>query len=226
MIARTYTISTHDGRIRDTQASPLRVQREQFRWMLNDQFILRFHVKAMSGSTWAYDAQAATDVFTIGIKLSSARQEAAYLASASGIAWNQVADWSEADPTSGKLCCKIDLATTELRAQFQTGTPQVAVIVEIRKLDALGNETTLAQEEAYILQDICKGTEGAPAPASPTHLTAAEVFALFVPRTEDAARWRWQDGCWQAYCADDDSWRPVLVKLINGVPTLVLGDAV
>jgi hypothetical protein len=221
---RKYKLDVTNARIRD--AKRVIVPREGFRWVLGDKFVLAFEAEQSDGTSWSAWNFAAGDLFFIGIKLATDRAAVTYLASADTDEWNDVADWDLADPTGGKICCLLDLNTAELQALFATGDTYKAVVVEVKMVDAAGHETTLAQADAHIFQDICKGSEGDPQPGSPSYYTTGAADAIFAPREEDAARWRFRDGCWQAYCADDDTWRPIVLKLVAGVPALVPGDAV
>ncbi len=124
-----------------------------------------------------------------------------------------------------KLTFTIDLTSNALAEKLTGAAEKCQTVLEVEYTDGDGKDT-IAYFRVDILNDYIKGTEGVPAPSAPTYYTAGIVDSLFVPRAEDAARWRFRNGCWEGYCADDDTWRPIVIKLVDGVPALVPGDAV
>ncbi len=166
-----YMLDLTYRRLRDANYGILR--REDFRWVVGDSIVLRFQAVEFADGAWADATLPSGATFELGIKLPTNMSATTYLAYAGSTAWNDVADWAYVDVSKGKICCRLDLNTQELRDLFQTSDEYKTVRAEI-VMTVGGRQSTLAQWDVDVLHDVLQGGEGTPAPATPEFWSAIE----------------------------------------------------
>lgn len=102
-----------------------------------------------------------------GVKHSKEPGAAGFLASSEDIT----------DAGAGVLSMTIALTSPDLAGRFLGNARSMLALFELEVV-TVDERETVAQFLIEIVQDVIKGTEGAPAPADPTYYTAAQVNAL------------------------------------------------
>lgn len=135
-----------------------------------------------NGQNWQAFPFSAGTAFRFGLKSPSAVTGADFLAYADGTAWNNTADWADALPSSGRLCVLVNTATAALATFLNSaGTDAVKAIAEIEANEPGGEPFTVARFWVNCYNDVIRGTEGTPAPSSPTYATLAQLNAVICP---------------------------------------------
>jgi len=101
----------------------------------------------------------------------------------------------------------------------------LSVRIDIEWTSGDGLQRVTWQFDAVIRRQVYNG-EALAIPGTPPTYPAAVIHQLFVPRAEDAARWRFRNGGWECYFLEEDGWRPLVGKLVDGAPAFVPGDLV
>lgn len=89
-------------------------------------------------------------------------------------AWNQPGDWDETDPATGKCSCRVNFNGSELLTEVGS-LDELMMVWDIDVIDPTGGITTLWRLRFALLNDVHRGNEGDPAPASPTYPTMGEL---------------------------------------------------
>jgi hypothetical protein len=118
----------------------------------------------------------------------------------------------------------LDLTDPSIATKMATANT-LSARVDVEWTSADGTKRLTWQFDVTIRRQVYNGEANAGSGTPPTYPSSV-IHQLFVPREEDAARWRFRDGCWEAYFAEDDAWRPIVGKLVDGVPSFVPGDPV
>jgi hypothetical protein len=90
--------------------------------------------------------------------------------------FNDSADWDDVDPDQGKICYRFDSFTNELTAYLSGATTAGKMgRAEIEVTTPGERPFAIAQFDVALYPDVIRGSEGTPAPSSPSYPTASEV---------------------------------------------------
>lgn len=112
---------------------------------------------------------------------------------------------------------------TDEQTNFAGVSANVDWTLEITGTTSAGKKVTLGRG-AVTIQVTWHNESGAPDPADPVFLNAAQIGALFVPLHADLAQWKWDGTKWLTFNEDDGNWYPIIVRNVGGAPALALGD--
>lgn len=132
-------------------------------------------------------------------------------------------DWDTANRSNGEIPCRVDLNKTELLALLTNAVASIDVIFDLEEIDADGNITTLVQFTATVKNQVSRGNEGSPTPATPTQYTVAQADAKFALQSPSNANYRVINGKTRQYlCPETGLYHTAKVVTINGIKVLAV----
>jgi len=183
------------------------------------QIILRFHLLTSASASFTPPADA-TWLFGVNNTFSG---DPPHLVIADTSDFNHAEDWELLSPTSGKVCCRVDLTDPQFTEAASSLTSMATWYANLWMSPAGQKPVLVCQWEVSVMPIAINPTVAAKT-SGIVHVTTDMANASYVPILGDQARWRWRDGGWQYLFADDSKWRQMLPKLVDGEPVIGWGD--
>lgn len=76
----------------------------------------------------------------------------------------------------------------------------------------------------FVIEEDGTGTAGDPPTPAVNYYSTGQAEALFVRQWATNAGWRFRNGYWEVYFAEDGAWRPLVGVFKDGKPTLGFGE--
>jgi hypothetical protein len=137
--------------------------------------------------------------------------------------FGQEGDWPAAKRADGEIPCRLDLNKNELLALLTDTVESVSVIFDLEEIDTDGNNTTILQFTATVKNQVSRGNEGDPTPATPTYYPVAEADAKFALQSPADANYRTLNGKTRQYfCPETGFWHTVRIVMREGIAVLAV----
>lgn len=150
------------------------------------------------GTTWAEYVIPADATLKFAMKDPAALSGANFLAFSDNEKWNVAGDRSDADRAHGKCCVRVSTGTANMETFLNATAAAGLTVVEEVEMQMPGEDpVTLLHGSFQMKPDAIRGTEGDPAPTTPTYALTTDVnnaLAQYFERDADGGLWVKIDG--------------------------------
>ena len=124
----------------------------------------------------------ATQTFKFGVKDPAQLSGTDFLCFADNDSFNLPGDWNSISLSQGRICYRFSSNTATMNTFLSTATTAgVEARAEVEVKDVGEEPFALFQNPCQCYPDVIRGTEGTPAPSTPTYPTSEELTAVLGP---------------------------------------------
>jgi len=184
---------------------------------VTQQLLLQFHLLTIDGSNYATFPTGTTWYFGIDTSFASDHDDVVQVGDSDFVA----SDWNEADFNNGKVCCRVDLTSSALITAL--GSSSELTGYAGLWATAPGEKPLCVCEWQITLKNLATYVREPAEQQGVTYVTTDMLTPYLLKQTPYHDTW-FKDGIMYKFCSDDNKWYPIGLRLVDGRPTLVIGE--